>query len=126
MDEVVPPEHIARCLGKSRTVSFVRVTWKPLLFCAHQPPNLVSVRLTTKQAGEIGWFPSLIFVKKVALIHRLSILAGFALQLHSHLRTWTPSGGASDAGAILCRHLAIPQTRDHRFNTELTHTSGKQ
>jgi hypothetical protein len=87
LNEIVSPQHIVPCFGKSRAISFVRVTWKLVPFCAHQPPNLVSVCLTTIQAGEGGRFQGLIFIKKITLIHTLLILAGFVLQLHRHLKT---------------------------------------
>jgi hypothetical protein len=84
LDEIVSPQHIVPGFGKARAISFVRVTWKHLPFCAHQPPNLVSLRLMTIQAGEGSGFQGLIFIKKVALVHTLLILAGFVLQLHRH------------------------------------------
>jgi len=90
LDEIVAPQHIVPGFGKSRAILFVRVTWKLRPFCAHQPPNLVSFCLMTKQARESGRFQSFILVKKIALIHILRILAGFVLQLHMHLRTGTP------------------------------------
>ena len=47
--------------------------------------------LSGDKTGRREWqVQSLIFIKKIALIHTLPILAGFVLQLHTHLRTGTP------------------------------------
>ena len=75
LNEVIPAQHIVLGLGKSRPIAFVRVAGKLLLFCSHQPANLVSLSLMTKQARESSRLQCLIFIKKFALIHSLLILA---------------------------------------------------
>jgi hypothetical protein len=90
LNEIVSPQHVVPCFGKSRAISFVRVTWKLVPFCAHQPPNLICVCLMTMQAGQGGRFQSLVFIEEFALIHGLLILTGFVLELHKELKTVTP------------------------------------
>jgi hypothetical protein len=72
-------------LGKLGAVTLIRVPTQRFLFGADQPPNFVGVPLPAIHAGEVGRLPSLALVKKVAFIHRKTILALFACEGQRHV-----------------------------------------
>ena len=63
LHEIVAPQHVGTRLGKARAVALIRLPAQRLLFGAHQPADLVGLRLMAKQSIKIGRLQALVFVE---------------------------------------------------------------
>ena len=74
--DVVLADHVGTGLGEAGTVALVGAGRKTLFLSADQPADLVLAGLVTVRAAEIGGLPVGSLVKKFALVHKRSLVAG--------------------------------------------------
>src|SRR5207249_2174625 len=66
---IVDAHHIVTGIIKSRTILFVQMTRRLLLFCPLYPANIVFVSLTTKRARERCLLCFLTLIEDVPFVH---------------------------------------------------------